>query len=185
MTDMTSRRYSPMAMTLHWLVFLAVIANWRIAEAAEHAATDEARSAIMGNHFAIGVLILLMILLRFAWRFVQKPPELSSALAGWERILAKVTHGLFYVLLIVMPLAGWLAMSKYGVPINVFGIFSVPPLPVAPDPDGAKAIFELHATAGISLLILVALHIIGTLKHTLVDKDGNIFRMLPFGEPKA
>lgn len=185
MTDTNSKRYSGVAMALHWLIALAVIANWRIAEAAEHAATREAASKIMGNHFAIGVIILVMILFRFAWRFVKKPPALSSNFAGWERMLAKGTHVLFYVLLTVMPLAGWFAMSKYGSPINVFGILEVPPLPVAPDPDGAKAIFESHAAAGVFLLVLVALHILGTLKHTLIDKDGNIFRMLPFGEPKA
>ncbi|MFZ9395730.1 MAG: cytochrome b [Erythrobacter sp.] len=185
MTEQTSKRYSGVAMALHWLVAIAVIANWRIAEAGEHAPTREAASEIMGNHFAIGVIILLLIVLRFAWRFVSKPPPLASSLAGWERMLAKATHTIFYVLLTVMPFAGWFAMSKYGQPISVFGIFELPPLPVAPDPEGAKAIFESHAAAGTVLLVLIALHVLGTLKHTLIDKDGNLFRMLPFGEPKA
>ena len=185
MSEQDSKRYSGVAMALHWLVAIAVIANWRIAEAGEHAATDEAKSEIMGNHFAIGVIILILIVLRLGWRFVRKPPPLSNQLAGWERMLAKGTHTIFYVLLAVMPFAGWFAMSKYGAPISVFGIFEVPPLPVAPDPEGAKAIFESHAAAGTVLLILVAVHILGTLKHTLIDKDGNLFRMLPFGEPKA
>lgn len=185
MSETNPKRYSGVAMALHWLIAIAVIANWRIAEAGEHAATREAKSEIMGNHFAIGVIILALILIRFAWRFIQKPPALSSNLAGWERTLAKATHTIFYVLLVVMPFAGWFAMSKYGSGISVFGLFELPPLPVAPDPDGAKAIFESHAAAGTVLLILVAVHILGTLKHTLIDKDGNIFRMLPFGEPKA
>ena len=185
MTEGSSKRYSGVAMLLHWLVAIAVIANWRIAEAAEHAATKEAQSQIMSNHFSIGITILALILLRFGWRFVRKPPPLSSDFAGWERMLAKGTHIVFYVLLTVMPLAGWFAMSKYGAPISVFGLFELPSLPVAPDPEGAKAIFESHAAAGTVLLVLVAVHILGTLKHTFIDKDGNIFRMLPFGEPKA
>lgn len=185
MTDTSSNRYSGVAMLLHWLIAIAVIANWRIAEAGEHAATQEAKSEIMSNHFSIGVIILLLIIIRLVWRFVSPPPPLANTLADWERILAKVTHTLFYVILAVMPLAGWFAMSKYGAPISVFGIFSVPPLPVAPDPEGASAIFEQHATAGKALLILVGIHILATLKHTFIDKDGNIFRMLPFGTPKA
>lgn len=185
MNEQGQARYSGVAMAIHWLIAVLVIVNWRIAEAGEHAASDEARGQIMANHFAIGVTILALILIRLVWRFVNPPPPLSSTLAGWERVLAKTVHTLFYVMLIVMPLAGWFAMSKYGAPINVFGVFSLPALPVAPDPDAAKEIFESHATAGKILLALVAVHILATLKHTLIDKDGNIFRMLPFGEPKA
>ena len=185
MEEQRSAKYSGLAMTLHWLMVVGVIANWRIAEAGEHAATDEARSAIMGNHFAIGILLLLVVIVRLVVRITGSPPPLSSNYASWERILARTTHTVFYILLIVMPFAGWIAMSKYGAPISVFGIFSVPPLPLAVDPDGAKAIFESHAVAGTVLLVLVAIHILGTLKHTLIDKDGNIFRMLPFGQPKA
>ncbi len=185
MTEASQTRYSGVAMLLHWLIAIAVIANWRIAEAGEHAATREAKSEIMANHFSIGAIILILVLLRLIWRFVSPPPPLAAHLAGWERFLAKAIHTIFYVLLIVMPFAGWMAMSKYGSPVSVFGIFELPALPVAPDPEGAKAIFEQHATAGKILLVLVALHVLGALKHTLIDKDGNLFRMLPFGTPKA
>lgn len=168
-------------MALHWLVAVAVIANWRIAEAAEHAATQEARSAVMGNHFALGVVIFIAVVLRFALRTGRGVPPPQNGHATWERVLAKAVHYLFYALLLVMPLAGWLAMSKYGSPISVWGLVEIPPLPVAPDPEGAKAIFEQHATAGTVLLALIVVHVLGTLKHTLLDKDGNLFRMLPFG----
>ena len=150
-----------------------------------HAATREAKSEIMGNHFALGVVIAVLVAIRLVIRITGSPPPQPKSHAPWERILARTTHTIFYVLLLVMPFAGWLAMSKYGGPISVFGLFELPPLPVAADPEGGKAIFESHAVAGTVLLILIALHILGTLKHTLIDKDGNIFRMLPFGQPKA
>jgi cytochrome b561 len=172
-------------MVLHWLIAIAVIAQWRIAESAEHAASEAAGREIMANHFSLGVVTLLLVLLRLGWRVIKPNPPLAAHLATWERLLSKTTHTLFYILLIVMPLAGWLAMSKYGSPVSVWGLFSLPALPVAPDPEGAKAIFGTHALAGTVLLGLVVLHILGTLKHTLIDRDGNLFRMLPFGNPKA
>ncbi len=185
MSETSGKRYSGVAMLIHWLLFIAVIANWRIAEAGEHAATQEAKSEIMSNHFSIGVIIFGLVLLRLIWRFVSPPPPLADHLANWERVLAKVTHTAFYVLLIVMPLAGWYAMSKYGAPISVFDLFAVPPLPVAADPEGASAIFDQHALAGKVLLALIVIHVLGVLKHTFVDKDGNLYRMLPFGpEPR-
>ena len=178
-------RYSKFAMLLHWLIAIAVVAQWRIAETAEHAASEQAGRAIMANHFSLGVTTLLLVLLRLGWRFVRPNPPLAAHLAGWERWLSRTTHTLFYILLIALPLAGWLALSKFGSPVPVWGLFALPPLPVAPDPGGAKAIFELHAVVGTVLLGLTALHILGVLKHTLIDRDGNLFRMLPFGTPRA
>jgi cytochrome b561 len=152
-----TRKYSGLAMALHWLVALAVIVSWLITQWADTAATREARLEIMGNHFALGVLIWLAVLLRFVHRLRTPPP-----------------------LLLTMPLVGWFAMSKYGSSINVFGMVEIPPLPLEPDPETAAAVFERHALAGKVLLVAIALHILASLKHTIIDGDGNIFRMLPF-----
>ena len=178
-------KYSGLAMALHWLVGVAVITSWRIAETAEGAPTRELRGEIMGNHFALGVVIFALVLLRFGWRMVNPPPPPSLRHAAWERVLARVTHGLIYTLLLVMPLAGWFAMSKFGNGISVWGLIEIPPLPVAPDEKLAEQIFETHAVAGTILLVLIAVHVLGTLKHTLIDKDGTIYRMLPFGEARG
>lgn len=181
---MQANRYSIVAMLLHWAIAIAVIANWRIAETAEHAPEAQARE-IMGSHMSLGVTILVLVLLRLAWRFVHRPPPLAAHLKPWERALAKTTHALFYILLIVMPLAGWVAMSSFGFGVNVWGLFELPALPVPNAPERGEAIMGMHAFAGGFLLVLIAIHILGSLKHTLIDKDGNLFRMLPFGTPKA
>jgi cytochrome b561 len=181
----TKAKYSGLAMTLHWLVGIAVIVTWRIAEAAEHAPSREARSEIMGNHFALGVVIFMLVATRFIWRQLNPPPPQLPNHAGWERVLAKTTHLTMYALLLVMPLAGWFAMSLYGSPISVWGVVEVPTLPVAENPDLAGQIFDVHAIAGTTLLVLIAIHVLATLKHTFIDKDGSIFRMLPFGSVKG
>ncbi|AOL94431.1 cytochrome b [Porphyrobacter sp. LM 6] len=181
----TKTKYSGLAMTLHWLVGIAVIASWRIAEAAEHAATREEGSQIMGNHFALGVVIFTLMAVRLASRLMNPPPPPVAGHAGWERMLAKVTHLAMYTLLLVMPIAGWLAMSMFDSGISVWGIVEVPKLPVAPNEAMAEQIFETHALAGTTLLVLIAVHILATLKHTLIDKDGTLFRMLPFGTAKG
>jgi cytochrome b561 len=173
-------KYSGLAMLLHWTIAVLVIVTWRISEAAEHAATREAKGAIMANHFALGVVIFVLVAIRLIWRQVSPPPP-SMNHAGWERALAKTVHYAFYTLLLVMPIAGWVAMSSFGEPIGVFGLFTLPPLPVGVDPGRGEAIFEIHGTAGITLLVLTAIHALAALKHTIIDKDGTLFRMLPFG----
>ena len=177
-------RHSRVVMLLHWLIAILVIVNWRLAAAAEHASKAQ-REGIMSNHFAIGVTVLILTLLLIGWKLTHKSPPLAAHLKAWEVALARVVHTLFYILLMSMPILGWVAMSSYGESIDVFGIFTLPALPIASNPDAAGTIFDIHATLGTILVILIGLHILGTVKHTVFDRDGNLFRMLPFGQPKA
>ena len=182
MTDTAARRYSTGAMIFHWVIAVAVIVNWRIAESAEHAEAVEDKVAIFADHKALGILILILTLGRLAWRWTHPVPPLPSDTAKWEAVLARTVHIIFYVLLIGLPLGGWYANSLSGREIDMFGMFTIPPLPVGEDSEAAKAIFGLHASGGKAFLILIALHVLGALKHTFVDKNGGIFRMLPFGK---
>ena len=109
-------------------------------------------------------------------------PPLPSDLAGWERALARTVHIIFYVLLIGLPLGGWLANSFNGRDIAFFGLFTIPPLPVGENKDLGGSIFDMHELGGKIFIYLIGLHILGALKHTFVDRNGGIFRMLPFGK---
>ncbi|MBY6128258.1 cytochrome b [Qipengyuania aquimaris] len=182
MTDTEARRYSTGAMIFHWVIAVAVIVNWRIAESAEHAEAVEDKVAIFADHKALGILILVLTIGRLVWRWTHPVPPLPSDTAKWEAVLARTVHIIFYVLLIGLPLGGWYANSLSGREIDMFGMFTIPPLPVREDSEAAKAIFGLHASGGKAFLILIALHVLGALKHTFVDKNGGIFRMLPFGK---
>jgi len=178
-------KYSGLAMLLHWLIAVLVIVQWRISEAAEGAATREEGGAIMANHFALGVVIFAVVALRLVWRQVSPPPPPAANHAAWERTFARVVHLVFYVLLLVMPVAGWIALSSFGEPINIWGLFHLPALPVPQNPDLGETIFELHGASGVALLALIALHALAALKHTFLDKDGTLYRMLPFGTARG
>jgi cytochrome b561 len=185
MTEGTRTKYSGLAMVLHWLIAAGVIANWLIRETAEGAETEEAAQAIMTNHFSIGVTLWFLAVALLIVHFTGGKAPLASHLATWERWLARIVHTLFFILLLVMPFGAWSAMSQYGAPISWFGLISIPPLPMEVNPDAAKAAFEQHGQAGGFLLILIVVHVLGTLKHMVIDKDGNLFRMLPFGDAKG
>ena len=181
MNASTARRYSTGAMIFHWVIAVAVIVNWRIVEAAEHLA-DAEKAPLMANHKALGITILLLTIGRLLWRWTHPVPPLPSGLAQWERTLARTVHVVFYVLLIGLPIGGWLAGSYFGKGVDVFGIFTLPALPLGDNPDAGKTIIGLHKTGGEVFIYLIALHILGALKHTFFDKNGGIFRMLPFGK---
>lgn len=180
LTTTAKSRYSTVSMLFHWTIAIAVIVNWRIAEAAEHA-EGAAKSAIFANHKALGITIFVLTLGRIAWRLSHPMPALPANYATWERVLARGNHLLFYVLLLALPLVGWIANSLTGRTIDFFGLFTIPALPIGANEDLGGALFDFHATAGTILLALILLHVLGALKHTFVDRDGGIFRMLPFG----
>ncbi len=175
------RRYSTGAMIFHWLIALAVIVNWRIAEAAEHASRVDAMQ-YFANHKALGITILLLTLGRLAWRWTHPVPPLPVDLARWEKVLARSVHIIFYVLLIGLPLGGWLANSFTGRTVEMFGLFTIPPLPVGENEGLGDTVFDAHALGGQIFIYLIGLHILGALKHTFIDRNGGIFRMLPFGK---
>ena len=185
MTEGTRTKYSGAAMVLHWLIAAGVIANWLIRRTAKAAETEEAGRAIMANHFSIGVTLWMLALLLLFVHFTGGKAPLASHLATWERWLARIVHTLFFFLLLVMPFGAWSAMSQYGAPISWFGLISIPPLPMEVNPEAAQAAFKQHGQAGKLLLILLVVHVAGTLKHTLIDKDGNLYRILPFGDAKG
>ena len=177
-------RYSLGAILLHWAIAIAVIVNWRLASSAEGAPKEQAMT-LMGTHKALGITVLALTILRIVWRLSHKQPPMSSALKQWEVTLAKTVHAIFYILLIALPLLGWIANSSFGRGVDMFGLFTIPPLPVANDPKMGGSIYDLHKLLGTSMLFLIALHILGALKHHFFDKNGEIYRMLPFGKVKG
>ena len=181
LTTTAKSRYSYGAMIFHWIIAVAVIWNWRLAENAHHVSSEEA-GAIFADHKALGITILALTVGRILWRLTHKMPALPSNYATWEKVLARATHAIFYFLLIALPLAGWIANSLSGRSIDVFGLFTIPPLPVGQNGKLGSDIYSVHATAGSIMIYLIGLHILGALKHTLFNRDGGIFRMLPFGK---
>lgn len=179
-SDPARRRYSGVAMAFHWAIAILVIMNWQIAERAEQF-EGPMRGTIMGYHKAWGMTILALTLGRLTWRLTHPVPPMPAHYAAWERALARTVHVIFYVLLIGLPLGGWLASSLAERPVDFFGLFTIPSLPVGKDEGLAKQIFEFHESGAKFLLILAGLHLLGVVKHLVVDRDGELFRMLPFG----
>ena len=171
-------RYSKVAIWLHWVIGLAVMANIGLAMLTEDMPRETHRAA-MGIHKALGITILALTVVRILWRLGHKPPSLPIATPAWQRLLSNAVHFLFYGLLILLPLSGWVWMSAANRPIDFFGLFTVPAL-VAPDASLADVMHDRHEVLGLTILALAAIHILAALKHQFVDRDRLIGRMNPF-----
>jgi cytochrome b561 len=176
-----AQRYSRGAVVLHWLIAVLIVLNFVLAGRAEDLPKPEAME-LMSTHKAVGITVLLLTLVRIAWRFVRPMPAMVETLKAWEVAVAKVTHWLFYFLMLAIPVAGWglHSAASGGKPVSVFGIFNMPALPVGHDKPTIGVFHEAHeVTAGL-MFLLFWLHVAAALKHQFLDKDGTMRRMLPW-----
>ena len=186
-----ARRYSSVAIVLHWTIALAIVLQIILAGRMEPPPTPES-FAVTQLHKSIGITILLLSLVRLAWRFMNPPPPEPATLATWERRLAQVTHVGFYVVMIAMPLTGWLMVSasRIQVPTLLYGVVPWPDLPgLAGLAPASKHLWHEIGETGHGLIakviyVLLALHVAGALKHQLFSRDEPVLgRMAPGAVP--
>jgi cytochrome b561 len=190
-------RYTKTAVILHWLIAIGIFAmfafGWYMSDLPKEAPKQMAydlfdwgivninlaeeaspRTFYFNLHKSIGVTILALIVFRLFWRIKHKAPAMLSSYQAWERKLATGAHHLLYLLMLAVPITGVImaAASKYG--LKWFGVGLIAGL----DNKGLREVFEeAHEIVGIFMLVVLALHIVGALKHHFIDKDDTIKRM--------
>ncbi|HEY0148967.1 MAG TPA: cytochrome b [Allosphingosinicella sp.] len=179
MTAEEAARYTRVAVALHWVIAVLLIGNLILG--LYHDDFGKAATPwVMFVHKAAGLTVLVLTLARLAWRLTHRPPAFDPALKPWERSLASATHWLFYLMLIAIPLSGWMLSSSGGRVTNFWGLFDVAPLPV-PRTDDAGDLFEdTHELLGKLMIGLILLHVAGALKHHVQGHRQMMARMAPW-----
>jgi len=183
-----SDRYGLVALVLHWLIALSILGMIGVGLYMTSLPDTPDKFAIYQLHKSFGLTIFGLSLLRLIWRLINPIPPMPMTLSGWERVAARMTHLLFYVLMIVIPLSGWamVSASPLGIPTHWFGLFEVPHLPVLSaltDKEAAQgALKELHELVSFTLLGLLGLHVGAALRHHFLLHDRTLVRMLPAGD---
>ena len=174
-------RYSRVAVWLHWIIALLIVANLLLGFFREDF-DKPVRAVMMGWHKSIGLTVIALTVARLSWRLVHRPPPFDPAMKRWEASVARLVHGLFYLLLLAIPLSGWLIVStgEKVNPTSVYWLFDVGPLPVTPGEDQHEFAEEAHKLLGYAMLFLLALHVGGALKHHLEGHRQLIGRMSPW-----
>jgi cytochrome b561 len=170
-------RYDRVAKTLHWVIALLAFTLLTIGKVFEVDAEEAPR--LFGWHTALGLTVLVLMLVRLGWRLTHAMPRAPATTPRWQAVAARMTHLVFYALLIALPVSGWLVASAEGEALSYFGWFAVPHLPVPGGEASEDLLEEVHEILGNVLLALAALHVLAGLKHHFVDRDDVLRRMLP------
>jgi cytochrome b561 len=170
--------YSLAARRLHWwtVLLLATQVPLGLFMVRLGAATNfaEPTGKLYDSHKLIGLTILMLVLVRLAYRLAHGAPADEPTVEHWQKAASHITHWAIYALLVVVPMLGWLAISYYG-PFAPFGI----KLPVLAAQDDAKAtlVFHWHRLAAYALVLVIGMHVGAALFHYLIRRDGVLRRM--------
>ncbi len=172
-------RYSTVSLLFHWGIALAILAQVLLITAHEATEGQAVSREFVVLHKSLGLTILVVTLARIGWRLLNPALPMPPGTPGWQRIAARATHVGFYLLLIGLPLGGWAASSAGGRDIDFFGLFNWPLLPLPQSRELAGQFMDAHEAGVKVLYVLLALHVLGALKHHFIDRDNVLHRMIP------
>lgn len=174
-----AEKYSPLAIGLHWLTLLLLIAIYATMELRGiFPKGSDGRNGMMMWHYMLGLTILAIVALRLAARFSSAPPPIQPAPPRWQMLFAGAMHVALYALITGMPILGWLTLSAAGKPIPFFGLHL--PALLSQNKELASQIKEVHETCAAVGYYLIGLHAAAGLFHHYVVRDTTLRRMLPF-----
>lgn len=174
----TTEKYHRASIALHWIMLLLIIAVYACIELRElYPKGSEPRELLKQWHFMLGLSVGVLVLVRLFVRLRHPAPAISPLPPVWQHRLAKLMHALLYLLMLGMPLAGWMILSSAGKAVPFFGL-ELPAL-LSVNETLSEQIEELHETIGSAGYVLIALHALAGLFHHYFIKDNTLKRMLP------
>jgi len=174
-------RYTRTAQALHWTLALLLVGMVSLGLYMHELELSPLKLQLYSYHKWAGVSVFLLVLARLTWRATHRPPPLPAGTAPLVRIASSVAHALLYLLMLAIPLSGWLMSSAKGFQTVWFGVLPIPDL-IGKDADLGERLAELHEALNFTLIGLVAIHVAAALKHHFIDGDGLLHRMWP-GRP--
>ena len=175
----TASRYGGPTIALHWLMLVLIALAYAMIELREFwPKGTPVREGLKTLHFSIGLSVLGLVIVRIFARFAAGPaPAITPPPSAMQHKLSAAVHGLLYLFMIGMPIAGWIILSAGGKPVALFGL-TLPSL-VAESKGLAKSVKEVHETVGNIGYFVIGLHALAALVHHYRSRDNTLTRMLP------
>jgi cytochrome b561 len=175
---MNNARYTATAIALHWLMAVLILGSFGVGLYMSDLPLSPTKLQIYSWHKWAGVTAFLLVLLRIVWRATHVPPPLPAAMPRWQQLAAHGGHALLYLLMIAIPLSGWLMSSAKGFQTVYFGVLPIPDL-LAKNKELGDVLKGVHETLNFLMIAIVVGHVGAALKHHFIDRDDILTRMAP------
>ena len=172
----TPVHYTRTAVALHWTIAGLIACGFTLGLIVSDMPFSPLKLKWIAYHKWLGITVLALVALRGIWRLTHRPPEMAP-MPEWQRAAAKLSHGLMYTLMFVIPLFGWLFSSASGYQVVYLGLLPLPNL-VAKNKPLADLMGDIHSGLAWLMLYVLLLHAAAALKHHFFDRDDTLRRML-------
>lgn len=173
----TPERWGSVTQLLHWSVAVLILALIALGWIIRVTPLSPSKITLFYWHKSLGMLVLALVLVRLGWRAGNRPPP-ARDLSHAEAILARGAHIALYLLILAVPVTGWLINSASGIPFRIFWILPLPA--IAPVSAPLEQLFKsLHLATSWALAVLIVGHVGAALRHRFLLHDGVLRRMLP------
>ena len=181
----TLTRYGALAQLFHWVIVVLIITQFVLALWADGLPPIK-KLGVLGTHKSIGITILMLAVLRLAWRLFNPVPLQPRGMPRWQELSAHVSHFLLYALLFITPVLGWLMSSARAFSVSWWGLVTLPDF-IEPNKAAFERLHDWHEAMANTLAVLALIHIAAALKHHFFDRDDVLRRMLPLPdrEPRS
>jgi cytochrome b561 len=171
--------YGSFAKVLHWSITVLIAVQFAIGWSMPHIGRNTRPDTLINLHFSFGMLILLIVIVRLAWRLKHPVSLLTANTPLWQQRAAGAGHLLLYALLLAIPVLGWLSASGRNFPVNLFGLVEFPAL-LRPKHPWTGTLGDIHMVLSNYILLgVVAMHGLFALYHHFILHDDTLRRMLP------
>jgi len=172
-------RYTPTAIALHWIIAVVMAGTFALGLYMQGLPLSPSKLQFYSYHKWAGVSAFLLVLVRLIWRMGHPAPAMPGAMSSAMQRVAGAAHTILYLLMLAIPISGWLMSSAKGFQTVWFGVIPLPDL-VARDKTLGEQLHLLHQILNYSTLLLLIGHVFAAFKHHLVDRDDVLIRMLPW-----
>jgi cytochrome b561 len=174
----TVAQYTGTAKVLHWLMALLIIGLFALGQYMSDLSMSPHKLQLYSWHKWVGVTVFFLLLVRVGWRITHQPPALPEKMSKYQRLASHVGHAALYLLMLAIPISGWLMSSAKGYQTVWFGVLPIPDL-LGKDKQLGDILAELHGALNGLLMFILAVHVLAALKHHFIDRDNILRRILP------
>ncbi len=174
--------YRPLARVFHWLTVLLLatqfpVGLYMVYRGPGQNIWDATTNTLYSGHKLVGVVIFALVVLRLSYRLIVGAPAPAPTLTRWQKVISALNHWSMYLLLVLVPVLGYLAICYFPA-LGIFGGVSLPAI-VAPDRATYDQVIDWHAAGAGALAGLICLHVAAALYHYFIRRDDVLARMLP------
>ena len=178
MDSHTPSRYSAAQKWLHWGMAVLIATLAAVGLVMTRLGEGQVTGILYELHKSVGLVVLALAIVRIGVRVARGVPAPEHGIPAWQRLAGRASHYALYALVVLVPLAGWIATSSCCGPVNLF--WTVPlTLPVPGEEAFSKGVSWIHFALAFTLIGAILVHLAGALQHHFFRRDATLIRMLP------